>query len=461
MNKYRKDASPLRFAAPSTVSIVLGVLSALVGGALLRLCLALAQVGAALAYPVGVAASVCLGLGTFGAGLAVTLALALPHDMRICQMVRRGLFDPSHGNPLHLQDGELLPPVKCVEVKTDDGYRRYILRIHVKSCTADDIRGLSTFLSSVFTGRYKNYVVIRAKVDEAYNFVDFAIEDATINRAIVARSVDDLRSESPTKLKIQDGTTIDLTTSGSIIAAGKTRSGKTTGVISLLLQVLAWGKDSFGSVVTIIDPKRAELSRLPGVVTVDEDGSGHAILAAMQKFADAITRRQAVLNECSEETGDAVKWWDAKMHPCLLFLAEFVACRTLFPRKADKDDPDYCLATFDALLKRIVTMGASAGCYVIISIAEASVEEGGLPAMLRSAMGTRILFKPTLPEARLLWSADKLEVMLDRGHYNPGEAWFSSTDGEHDDISFVRFPRMDFPVYAALANRLRLYDVND
>lgn len=145
------------------------------------------------------------------------------------------------------------------------------------------------------------------------------------------------------------------------------------------------------------------------------------------------------------------------MHPCLLFIDEFVACRTLFPKRADKDDPEYCLATFDNLLKRVTTMGSSAGCFVVISIAEASVEEGGLPAMLRSAMGTKILFRPTLPEARLLWSADKLESMLDREHYNPGEAWFSSTDGKHDGVSFVRFPRLAFPVYRELGRLLRLY----
>lgn len=94
---------------------------------------------------------------------------------------------------------------------------------------------------------------------------------------------------------------------------------------------------------------------------------------------------------------------------------------------------------------------------MIISIAEASVEEGGLPAMLRSAMGTKILFRPTMPEARLLWSADKLEAMTDKGHYTPGEAWLSSTDGEHDDINFVRFPRLEFPAYRELGSLLRLY----
>ena len=147
------------------------------------------------------------------------------------------------------------------------------------------------------------------------------------------------------------------------------------------------------------------------------------------------------------------------MHVSLLFIDEFVACRTLFPKRAEKDDPEYCLAEFDGLLKRVVTMGASAGCYVIISIAEASVEEGGLPAMLRSAMSTKILFRPTLPEARLLWSSDKLETMLERT-YGPGDAWFSSTDGVHDEVSLVRFPRMDFPVYKELGRLLQAYGLN-
>lgn len=116
----------------------------------------------------------------------------------------------------------------------------------------------------------------------------------------------------------------------------------------------------------------------------------------------------------------------------------------------------YCLATFDSLIKRIVTMGASAGCYMIISIAEASVQEGGLPAMLRSAMSTRILFRPTQPEGLLLWDKVKLDPLPER-IYGPGDAWFSSTDGLHDNVSYVHFPRMDFPVYRALGQLLTEY----
>ena len=196
------------------------------------------------------------------------------------------------------------------------------------------------------------------------------------------------------------------------------------------------------------------------MVTLDADGEAKAILAALKRFANTITQRQRVLNDLSVVHGDAVKWWDAGMHPSFLFADEYVACRSIFPSKAPKDDPDYCLATFDGIIKRIVTMGASAGCYVIISIAEASVQEGGLPAMLRSAMSTRILFRPTRSEALLLWDKVKIDPLPERV-YGPGDAWFSSTDGEHDAVSYVHFPRMDFQVYRELGRLLTEYYNDD
>ena len=106
-------------------------------------------------------------------------------------------------------------------------------------------------------------------------------------------------------------------------------------------------------------------------------------------------------------------------------------------------------------------MGASAGCFAIISIAEASVQEGGLPSMLRAAMSTRVLFRPTLPEGRLIWDSEKLEDFSAGRVYGPGDAWFSSTDGLHDTVSYVHFPQMEFPVYKALGQCLQDYYHND
>lgn len=144
------------------------------------------------------------------------------------------------------------------------------------------------------------------------------------------------------------------------------------------------------------------------------------------------------------------------MLPSFLFIDEYVALRTILPKKPSKDDETYSLAQFDALIKRIVTMGASAGCFVIISIAEASVEEGGLPTMLKNAMSTKILLKPTQTEGRLMWDSDKLKDLPERT-YKAGEAWFSSTDGIHDNVSYVHFPVMNFAAYSELSRLLEQY----
>lgn len=383
---------------------------------------------------------------------ALIIYYIMPVRVRIYYRVRKGLFAYEYGNPLHLKEGELLPKIRCKELGND----KYELSITAITSTIAELQNISSSISSCLNCKLERFAVTSTDTDVAFNKVRFTIEDVTTHKELVVHSVKELKQDTPTKLIIQTQTYIDLTTSGSILVSGKTRSGKSTATIALLLQSLIWGRDKFGSEIIIIDPKQAELSRLPHTVTLDEDGKATKILQALEQFAHSIVERQKVLNDLSEQNGDAVKWWDAGMHVSFLFIDEYVAARTLFPTKADKENPDYSLATFDGLVKRIVTMGASAGCYIIISIAEASVSEGGLPAMIRSAMTTKILFKPTLTEARLIWDSEKLKDFGERT-YNAGDAWFSSTDGIHDNVNYVHFPIMQFSVYRELGKLLHYY----
>lgn len=385
---------------------------------------------------------------------AAVLCYRRMHDtVRLCYMVRQALYQPSRGNPLHLRDGDLLPRVSCKCV----GPGIYRLTISAQqSVSVDTLVNAAPAISAALNSRYQRYAVTQTDADIAFNAVVFVIEDVKADRSITYKSVGEMEPESPTMLRVDKVTNIDLTTSGSILVAGKTRSGKTTGVISLLMQALSCGPDDYGSSILIIDPKQAELSRLPHTITLDDDGEVTNILNALKAYADTVKKRQKVLNDLSEQTGDAVKWWDIGMHPSFIFLDEYVSCRSIPPKRASKDN-DYCLDTFDALIKRIVTTGASAGCYMIISIAEASVQEGGLPAMLRSAMSTKILFRPTRAEGLLMWDALKLDNFVGDRVYRPGDAWFSSTDGIHDAVSYVHFPRMEFPVYKELGQLLQNY----
>ena len=458
MRTYHHDAGPLAFASPGVILLVLGGVALSLAGVLALGSRGLAPAAGvplvgAMGRMMGLAAAVGLCVGVALLIAAVAVHILAPDRAKIRHKVQRALCSPRYGNPLHLQEGELLPDVACKNTLRSGVYA---LTVTAGAATVETITEAASAVSSALNGKYIRYAVTQTDTGVAYDHVTFKVEDVTIDRSLTFSDVEQMRPASPTRLRVQDGTEVDLTTSGSMLAAGKTRSGKTTGIIALLLQVLLAGRDDYDSEVIIIDPKSAELSRLPHVVTLDEAGTATAILDAIKRFSETITRRQRVLNGLSESTGDVVKWWDAGMHPSFLFIDEYVSLRAILPSKAGKDDPGYCLATFDSLIKRIVTMGASAGCYMIISIAEASVQEGGLPAMLRSAMSTRILFRPTRPEGLLLWDKVKLDPLPER-IYGPGDAWFSSTDGLHDNVSYVHFPRMDFPVYRALGQLLTEY----
>lgn len=385
--------------------------------------------------------------------LSFILYITSSDSKQIEYCIKKRLFDPGYGNPLGFEENELLPTVKCERINKT----AFTLTIETSTCTVDDLINLSTVISSSINGRYKQYAVTSVETDIAFNKVTYRIENVLEDKSLKINLVEELKMLDKTKIPIDKETYIDLTTSGSILCCGKTRSGKTTGIISILMSVLQHGRDEFLSNVMIIDPKGAELSRLPYVITLNSYGQAENVLDQMKEFEKTVRYRQEALNKRSEKTGDAVKWWDAGMNPSFLFIDEYVALRSLLPARATKGDGGYNVKGFDDLLKRIITMGASAGCFVIISIAEASVEEGGLPSMLKSAMTTKILFKPTPEEARLIWNSERLKVLNTERKYSAGECWFSSTDGVHDMPGYLRFPDMKFKVYEELGRLLKEY----
>lgn len=460
MRTFNKNTPALSFMQPSTKVMVLGIILVFFSWLIWLMKIGFNRLEDIVSIDLYVVNQYLLSayrlFFTIGVALlvfSVVVGLLTTDAMKIAIRVRKKLCCYRYGNPLHLKEGEILPKIKCK--RKDIGV--YELTVLATTNTVEEIQEISSSISSSLNRRYKKYAVTVTSTDVAFNEVTFKIEDVAVDRTLYIKSIEELRQTDVTKLKVQKGVYIDLTTSGSMLIAGKTRSGKTTSIICLLLQVLLSGRDGYGSEVMIIDPKQAELSRLPHVYTLDENGEAKPILEAMQRFADTIVKRQQILNDLSEKNGDVVHWWEAGFKVSLLFIDEYVACRTMFPKRATKEESEYSLSAFDGLIKRIVTMGASTGSYIIISIAEASVEEGGLPAMLRSAMTTKILFKPTITEARLMWGSDKLKDFSAGRVYGAGDAWFSSTDGIHDEVSYVHFPVMDFAVYRELGKLLEQY----
>lgn len=393
-------------------------------------------------------------IGSVGIGLLVVAVLLhwfAPDTLRLKWFVQQRLFSSRFGNPLGLKEGQVLPRIK---VKRDGA--ALWLTIWTTSSDADQIASVSQALSGATRGKLRGYAVTVVDTDSAGSFVRFKFEDMTVDRSITVHSLEDLNSGDVTKLLVDQNTCIDLTKSGSMLAVGVTRSGKTSGVLALLLQVARFGRDSFGSRVVIVDPKVAELSQVSHTVTLDEKGSARPVLEVMHELEQVMKSRQALLNAASADSGSPVKWWDYGMHPTFLVIDEFVALRSLFPVRATKGDGGYNLKEFEDSLKRLITMGASAGVFVIVSIAQASTEN--LPSLFRDAFSTRFLFRPKRDQALFLWDSRVIDNMPERV-YRPGDAWFTSEDGVHDAITFVHFPYFspDFGEYGVLSQLLRAY----
>lgn len=372
-------------------------------------------------------------------------------------IVRQRLCASCFGNPLHLKEGELEP-----FVLVDNTQKGYKITVDCMAADFDDVSGLETVISGCLRNKYGNYAVVAKEEDIASRYVEYMIEDVVSNyyKQSVYKSIDDVPSHL-TKIFIREDVYIDYSRvlNSSAIIAGKSRSGKTTAIIStFLLPMLKLGRDEFDSRIVIVDPKCAELSMCPHVLSPASDGSVEHILEAIREFNEIRIKRQQIINDFCKTEGKAVKWFDPKvnMHPSVLFLDEFVSIQDMFPKKASKEKPDYSLAEFQGLLRQIATQGASAGCFLILSTAEASVGTGGLESAVNNASGIRALMKPTLQEARYLWNSEALEVMRER-QYSAGDSWFSADDGLNNSVRFVKFPRIEFGEYEALSTLLEQY----
>lgn len=371
-------------------------------------------------------------------------------------IVRKGLCANRFGNPLKLREGDIEPTV--IVAYTDRGYK---ITIDCISADYDNVSTLETVLSGYLRNKYGNYAVVEKEEDIAGRYVDYYIEDvvANYNKQSVYFSLADIPSHQ-TKVFIRDDVYIDYSRvlNSSAIVSGRSRSGKTTAIIStFLLPMLKLGMDDYGSRIIIVDPKSAELSLCPHVLAPAPDGSVEHILDAIREFNNLRIKRQRIINEHCKSEGKAIKWFDIGMKPSILFLDEFVSIQDMFPKKASKEKPDYSLGDFQGLLRQIATQGASAGCFLILSTAEASVGTGGLETAINNACGIRILFKPSIQEARYLWNSEALEVMRER-QYSTGDAWFSADDGINNSVRFVKFPRVEFAEYSALAELLSKYN---
>lgn len=279
---FKKSEIPFRHSLPSTRIIVLGAGALVLAGCSGLIGWAAGKVAeveyltfvAPVAHLFVRCMLICLAIAVLAVIAGIVIYILTPERWKIAVKVKKALLTYEYGNPLGLQEGQRMPRIRC----KDKWEGCYVVIVSAVSCTVEQLAKVSTCISSALNRKHSIYAVTQTDVDVACNNVRYLVENVAVDKSLHVQSVTDLKKEEPMKLIVQEGTYIDLSTSGHMLVAGKTRSGKTTGIISLLLQVLQDGRDKHGSEVMIIDPKQAELSQLPHTYTLDEDGEARAIL---------------------------------------------------------------------------------------------------------------------------------------------------------------------------------------
>lgn len=186
--------------------------------------------------------------------LSLLFTVLMPVKMKLLDLVRFRLFDPKNGNPLGLMVDQKYPKTR-IRVLRRDGLIWYVLiRIEANNVDIEKLTKVSNLISSAFVGRYHGFAVVKTDVDNGGNFVEFRLKNIAAPHKFTYKSVSSLKPRNSTKLKIQDGISLDLRYSGSMLFAAKTRSGKTTAVISMLIQLAMLGPDEHGSKILIVDP---------------------------------------------------------------------------------------------------------------------------------------------------------------------------------------------------------------
>ena len=133
LGQYSHPAA--KILAAGGISVFLSILSMIIGRAFMQTAPNLAFVRAAvgLLYNLTIYSFV---LGVLAALAAFGVSLHMSEAAKIRLMIRKRLFSPEYGNPLHLKEGERLPKITCRET------RKGIFEITIAAtcCTVKEIQ---------------------------------------------------------------------------------------------------------------------------------------------------------------------------------------------------------------------------------------------------------------------------------------------------------------------------------
>lgn len=239
-----------------------------------------------------------------------------------------------------------------------------------------EIEKLEQDINSSFKNSLAKFGVVSSRIsDDKLKFI-FTLEDVTTKKTLVPHCLADLKNDDYV-LQLQKGLTIRLDTRPHIAIYGKTGSGKSTQLRSLILQLFQQeadlrfidGKDEFSAFDGFYD-KQKIASEVDDVNVILDD-----ILRIVSE------RQKIVTSEVKKQRHLGLRASDIGLKPVVLIADEVGSIVAQMDSKTQKE--------FNKKLTAIIQRGRSVGVNVIVATQDPSVDT--LPQKIRQQFSTRIL----------------------------------------------------------------------
>lgn len=239
-----------------------------------------------------------------------------------------------------------------------------------------DIDRLTEDVTASMTGRLSSFAVTSSRVTDDGLTYELGAEDVATDRTWRPATLDELVQPSHV-LKLQEGLTINLADKPHVIVWGKSGSGKTTVLNSLIAQLFGQGAD-----VRFLDGKD-EFSAFKTFYPSDKIATeNQAILKLLGDVCATLTQRQAIVSEAVRERRKlGLRAYDIGLVPVVVIADEIGSLIASFDSKEKKQ--------FLAYLTQIAQKGRSVSVFLIVGTQSPKADV--IPTEIRSQFATRIL----------------------------------------------------------------------
>ncbi len=240
-----------------------------------------------------------------------------------------------------------------------------------------DIDKLTEDINASFRGKLGAYAVVSSRITDDGLYYKFVLEDKGSDKTWRPKSLEEMKQNSH-EIKLQNDLIINLADKPHIIAWGKSGSGKSSLLFSMILQLLMSGSE-----VYFIDPKSefSAFQEFYPMERIQEDTE--AILKLLRHVCGELTRRQKIVAKAvKKQQKIGLRGYDIGLIPIVVVADEIGSAVSSMDNKQKKE--------FLALLTQIVQKGRSVSVFCIVAT-QSPKTDTTLSSDIRSQFATKIL----------------------------------------------------------------------